>query len=233
MAVTLLTWYGKSVGITAKAAQMLSDLSISSTRRTKENDQDGIHKAEDDGLEPVQFTLTIGLDARLGVDVFNEVKNWMYHHRSNHQSKLLITGRDLFGVYFMLSDVSTANTRITSTGIWLHTDITLTFKEAVGGKSAASTSSGNGGGSSGKSSSSKGASSGTTSGSTNSGSSTSGDRNLKGAVGDYTPGAYSAAATNAIAAVSTAAKAAVPVANAIREAAIPTVSGAVSAGRNT
>ena len=223
MAVTLLTWNGKSVGVSAKAVQMLNELSISSSRRTAESDQGGVHKAQDDGLEPAQFMITIGLDARLGIDVFGEVQTWFNYHRTNKQSKVLITGRDLFGVNFMISDIVTENTKINAAGVWIHTDITLTFKESVSGKaesgtggSAAATSGGNSSSSSSNGSSSSSTSGSSTSGS-NSSSSSSGDRNLQGAVGNYTPGAYSAAATNAITAISTSAKAMAPAASTLRE----------------
>ena len=223
MAVTLLTWNGKSVGISAKAIQMLTELTITSSRRTAESDQGGVHKAQDDGLEPAQFMLTIGLDARLGVDVYSELQTWISYHRKNALSKVLIAGRDLFGAVFMISDITTANTRLNGAGVWVHTDITLTFKEAVAGTaesrggSSASTASSSSGSSSSKGSSSRTTSGSSDSGSNGSGNSSGGDRNLTGAVGGYTPGTYSAAATNAIAAVSANAKSVAPAASGIRE----------------
>lgn len=145
MALTFLTWDGKTVGVSPTVIQAVADFALNASVKTKTTDQNGVHNVEHDGNNPAKFTLTIKLDARLGVNVADEVADWVSRSRNAHRSKLLITGRDIFSTYFMLTDVSTSNTRMMPNGTWMCTDLSLTFQECYYASAQTSSSGGVGG----------------------------------------------------------------------------------------
>lgn len=156
-ASSLLTWGGKTISVSPTKVYSFDDLEIECSLKTKDSDQSGIHKAESDGLEAASYSVSLPIDARLGVDVQSETRSWMSLMRSATKSNLQITGRDIFGVPFMLTKCEAKDVRLTGNGAWLKAVLELEFEEAavVVASSGGSSSGGSSSKKSSKSSSSK------------------------------------------------------------------------------
>ena len=150
-ASSLVTWGGKTLGVSAAKIYSFEDLEISGGVKTKESEQSGIKKADADGLEAAGYSISVPLDARLGVDVQSETRSWMSLMRAKTKSNLLITGYDVFGVPFLLTKCEAKDIRATGNGTWLCATLELEFQESTA-KVSSSSGGGSGGGSSKKSS---------------------------------------------------------------------------------
>ena len=160
MATDMLTWNAKTLRVTQSVINMFEKLAISGSIKTKSVDQNGVHRVDADGYNPAKISFSVKLSRAMGVDVYAEVAEWMGYLRKGAKSRLLIAGRDIFGAHFLLTECTTANTRISPGGVWTYTELSLSFQEcyyqetvqaASGGGSSAG-----GGGSSGSSGKKKG-----------------------------------------------------------------------------
>lgn len=141
-----LSWCGKTLHVSAQQVCSFEDLAISAGVKTKTQTQDGVERVQEDGLSAASITFTVRLARALGVDVNAEVGDWMSLLRAKRTGNLVIGGRDLLGVPFMLTDVQVSNMRMASDGTMTGADAELTFKECIVPGASNAASGGGGGG---------------------------------------------------------------------------------------
>ena len=138
-----LSWCGKTLRVSAQQINSFENLAISAGVKTKTESQDGVDRVQEDGLNAVSITLTVRLARSLGVDVYAEVSEWMRMLREKRTGNLVVGGRDLFGVPFMLTDAQVSSVRMAPDGTMTYAEAALTFKECI---VPSASSSGGGGG---------------------------------------------------------------------------------------
>lgn len=126
-----LRWCGKTLQVSAQQVCSFEDLAISAGVKTKTQSQDGVERVQEDGLNAASITLTVRLSRALGVDVSAEVSDWMGMLRAKRTGNIVLGGRDLFGVPFMLTDVEVSNVRMAPDGSLSYAEAALTFKECI------------------------------------------------------------------------------------------------------
>lgn len=146
-----LSFCGKTLRVNAQEVASFENLALSASLKTKTQSQDGVERVQCDALDAASVTLTVRLSRALGVDVYAEVSDWLRMVREKHSGNLVIGGRDLFGVAFLLTQANVSGVRYAANGEMSYAEVALTFRESViarassGGGSGGDSYSGGGG----------------------------------------------------------------------------------------
>jgi len=129
-----------------------SGLSVKGSAETEETEDGGQKYTSRKISKPVDVSLTIKLNSRMGAPVRDEAIKFVEEAQNGVTDYFYIGNRKLMTCQFMLTAADVSNIRMTNTGAWYEAEIKLTLKQAsqedgiVPGSSTSSGGSSGGGG---------------------------------------------------------------------------------------
>lgn len=127
-----LSFCGKTLEVNAQQVKSFDKLSISAGVKTKTQTQDGVERTTQDGAQAVSISLTVRYSHALGADVYAEVSDWLRMLRSKQTGNLILAGKDILGVPFLLTKADVSSIRYTADmSAMTYAEVALTFIESV------------------------------------------------------------------------------------------------------
>ena len=165
------SWNGHSFIVSPNLIRSFTDLAFKGGCTTKDKTSSNQKYVARKNADPIEITMNVALDARLGCDVETEATGLIEEANNGASDYLIICGKQMYYCTFMLTEVSLSGIELTPSEKWLRCEAKLTFKQSS--KNAAPSTSSSSSSSSSKKKSSKTTSTKTTSTKTRSSTSSS------------------------------------------------------------
>lgn len=124
-------WGGLRFEITADTARMFSDLKISAESETEDQTYRGQNYAVLKNGKPVQITMSIYLNASLGINVRDESMLVFQCAQRGWENYLYLAGAKLFPFALRMVKAETEETKINTVGTIVAEKINVTFKQST------------------------------------------------------------------------------------------------------
>lgn len=142
-------WNGHKFVVSSKLIRGFTGLQIKGSSELKSAKDSGQGKVKRKGANPTEISMTIKLNAFVGIDVRKEAMAFVKEARAGKKGYFYIGKKKLVSCKLMLTEATVKEVEISIGGKWTSAEVLVTMKQCnKGGKSSSSSSSNKSGGSS-------------------------------------------------------------------------------------
>ncbi len=122
-------WSGHKFEVSSTLLRGFTGLSIKGSNETEDMDSGGQGYVSRKKGKPTEVSLTVGLNALTGCDVYSEAIQFVSEARDGQKDYFYVSNKKLVTCQLMLTEASVQEVEIASNGKWMRANVRLTMKQ--------------------------------------------------------------------------------------------------------